>query len=218
MFNPITPTPPQLTAALGKSDLIGFRIGLTHDTRDNPFLATQGHYLDIGLEQVVGTFVYPRAEAEYRQYFLIRERVDHSGRHTISVRHRVGFTGNNTPVYENFFAGGFSTLRGFDFRGASPRVGNVVVGGQFMFLGSVEYMMPLTADDMLRAVAFVDYGTVEESTKIEGSDFRVAPGVGLRITVPALGPAPIALDFAFPIAEEAGDDKRTFSFFIGFGR
>ena len=24
------------------------------------------------------------------------------------------------PIYENFFAGGFSTLRGFDFRGASP--------------------------------------------------------------------------------------------------
>ena len=95
---------------------------------------------------------------------------------------------------------------------------NVTVGGEFLYLSSIEYMAPLTANDMLRAVAFVDVGTVEESVKMEHEDLRIAPGVGLRITVPAMGPAPIALDFAFPIAEEAGDDKRTFSFFIGFGR
>ena len=45
---------------------------------------------------------------------------------------------------------------------------------------------------------------------------RVAAGFGLRITIPMMGPAPIALDFAFPIAYEPGDLKQIFSFFVGF--
>ena len=49
-------------------------------------------------------------------------------------------------------------------------------------------------------------------------NFRVAPGVGLRITVPALGPAPIALDFAFPVAHADGDQIQNFSFFVGYMR
>ena len=75
---------------------------------------------------------------------------------------------------------------------------------------------PLTADDMIHGVAFCDFGTVEEKVEIE--DFRVAPGFGLRITVPAMGPAPIALDFAFPIASADFDDEQVFSFNIGLQR
>ena len=44
------------------------------------------------------------------------------------------------------------------------------------------------------------------------------PGFGLRITVPAMGPAPIALDFAWPINKADGDDTQVFSFFMGFTR
>ncbi len=44
----------------------------------------------------------------------------------------------------------------------------------------------------------------------------IAPGVGLRITVPAMGPAPVALDFAFPISNEGGDEIENFSFFVSF--
>jgi outer membrane protein insertion porin family len=46
----------------------------------------------------------------------------------------------------------------------------------------------------------------------------VAPGFGLRISVPALGPAPIAVDLAVPVAREDTDDIQNFSFFFGFGR
>ena len=112
----------------------------------------------------------------------------------------------------------FSTLRGFDFRGASPVVNGVIVGGRFQFLGSAEYLFPLTADDMLRGVVFVDYGTVEQDIDINKDTYRVAPGIGLRIFVPAMGPAPIALDFAFPVADAETDDRQVFSFFIGMTR
>jgi len=46
----------------------------------------------------------------------------------------------------------------------------------------------------------------------------VAPGFGLRINVPALGPAPLAFDFAFPVAKADTDDTRVFTFFMGVGR
>jgi outer membrane protein insertion porin family len=207
---------PELTEVEGDNALHGFKFTVANDTRDNAFLATQGHYIELSFEQVVGSFVYPRGMVEARQYFLLNERPDHSGRHVLTLSSRVGITGNNTPVYENFFAGGYSTLRGYDFRGASPVKSGVQVGGEFMWVNTVEYLFPLTADDMIHGVAFVDFGTVEEDVEIQ--DFRVAPGFGLRITVPYMGPAPIALDFAFPIVSADFDDEQLFSFNIGLQR
>jgi outer membrane protein insertion porin family len=119
-------------------------------------------------------------------------------------------------LYDRFFAGGFSTLRGFEFRGANPVEDGVEVGGDFMWVNTLEYLFPITADDMIHGVTFVDFGTVEENVEIQ--DFRIAPGFGLRITIPAMGPAPIALDFAFPVAEAPTDEEQVFSFNIGLQR
>jgi outer membrane protein insertion porin family len=127
-------------------------------------------------------------------------------------------TGDDTPLYEHYFHGGYSTIRGFDYRGASPRVNTVPIGGHFGVLASMEYMFPITADDMLRGVVFCDTGTVEPSIDDWTDKYRVAPGFGLRITVPAMGPAPIALDFAFPAVNNPGDRIENFSFFVGFLR
>ena len=49
-------------------------------------------------------------------------------------------------------------------------------------------------------------------------DFRVTAGFGLRVTVPAMGPVPLAFDFAFPIASEDFDDEQVFSFYVGVTR
>lgn len=218
LSNPAQPTPPELAEAVGTNNLVGLRAALIHDTRDSPFLPTEGHYWDFSFEQVLGDFTYARGIVEARQYFLVYQRPDRSGRHTLSLRGQLGFSGSDTPIYDHFFAGGFSTLRGFDFRGASPRVGNVVVGGEFLALGSAEYLFPLTADEMLRGVVFTDFGTVEEDVRFDADTFRVAPGFGLRINLAAFGPAPIALDFAFPIAQAEGDEERIFNFYLGLVR
>jgi len=45
-----------------------------------------------------------------------------------------------------------------------------------------------------------------------------APGLGLRINVPAMGPGPIALDFARPADQAAGDRRQPFSYFVGLTR
>ncbi len=215
---PAIPPNADLAEALGTNSLHGFKFTLINDTRDNAFLPTQGRYLEMSGEYVTGTFDYPRVEADFRRFFLLKERPDHSGRHVLSLSSAIGWLGDDAPIYEHFFAGGFSTMRGFDFRGASPvdTARNVEVGGHFQWLNSVQYLFPVTADEMLHGVVFCDFGTVERDVTIE--DFRVVPGVGLRVTVPALGPAPIALDFGWALNENPNDDKQVFSFSMGFGR
>jgi outer membrane protein insertion porin family len=209
---------PQLEDVQGNNDLYSGRLTLTHDTRDIPFAPTEGHLLELGFEQAFGSYSFPRADLDARKYFLVRERPDGSGRHTLGFMFRLGFSGSDTPIFENYFAGGYSTLRGFEFRGASPTVDTVRVGGTFMFLGAAEYVFPLTADDMLKGALFCDFGTVEEEVRLSADTYRVAPGFGLRINVPALGPAPLAFDFAFPVAKADTDDTRVFTFFLGVGR
>jgi outer membrane protein insertion porin family len=220
IFDAATPSGPlpKLDEMKGDNTLHGFKLSVANDTRDSAFLATSGHYLELSGEQVIGSFTYPRAMFDGRQYWLLTERPDHSGRHVLSYATQLGVTGANTPLYDNYFAGGFSTMRGYNFRGASPVQQNIQVGGEFMWLNSVEYLFPLTADDMMHGVVFTDFGTVEPNVEVKGTDFRVSPGFGLRITIPAMGPAPIALDFAFPVHSAPTDDKQVFSFNIGLQR
>ena len=227
VYNPRLRTP-AINKMLGTNSVFGFSGGIIHDTRDSPFLPTQGHLATFEFEQVIGTFVYPRGILEGRQYFLLSERADGSGRHVLSFGSVLGMSGPDTPAYDNFFAGGYNTIRGFTFRGASPRqLANgasptsagqnaAIIGGPFQWLNTIEYLFPITADDTLRGVVFTDFGTVESNVSI--NQMRVAPGVGLRITLPAMGPAPIALDFAVPVAYAPYDNQQLFSFFVGFAR
>ncbi len=220
LFDPSVPAGivPDLDAALGTHELFGFRLGLAYDTRDSAFLPTEGHYIDFGVEEVIGSFQYPRGDVEIRKYFTLYQRPDGSGRHVLSLGVSFAVTGKDTPIYDHYFAGGFSTLRGFDYRGAGPHVAGVSVGGHMQLLASAQYMFPVTADDMLRLVLFCDAGTVEQDYTLRDENFRVALGFGLRVLVPAMGPAPLAFDFAWPVAKADGDVTEVFSFFIGIGR
>jgi outer membrane protein insertion porin family len=208
----------KLDSVLGRNELFSARFSIAHDTRDSAFLATQGALLQLIYDQAFGNFDYPQGQVNYSRYFRVHERADGLGRHVLASTWKVGFSGTQTPIFENFYAGGFSSMRGFRFRGASPVEDGVQVGGRFMFLGSLEYMFPLTADEMLRGVAFVDYGTVEQNITIKEENFRVAPGLGLRISVPMLGPAPLAFDFSVPVAKADGDRTQLLSFYMGFTR
>jgi outer membrane protein insertion porin family len=216
---------PSINPFIGDTDLFSGEVRLTHDTRNSPFQPSEGHFFEFSYEKAFGEVDYSRFDVENRNYLLISERADGSGRQTLSLTTRLGFSGEETPFFENYYAGGYSTMRGFDFRGASPTETGVnpangiyQVGGRFQFLNSLEYMFPITADDAFRGVAFVDFGTVEKDIEIDADNFRVAPGVGLRISIPMLGPAPLAFDFAYPVAMADTDERRVFSFYMSTTR
>lgn len=220
IHDPRVNTSPRLNSVLGDNSLYLAQFSLINDTRDHPYMATEGSYLELSYHQGFGDFDYPRGDLDYRRYWLVSQRPDQSGRHTLSFGTKVGVSGSSTPLFENYYAGGFSTLRGFDFRGASPVEGGASVGGRFQWLNTLEYTFPITADDMFKGVFFCDFGTVEQDIELNADNFRVAPGFGFRVHMPVggAGGAPLAFDFAFPIEEAATDDKQVFSFYMGVNR
>jgi outer membrane protein insertion porin family len=214
--NPDVPTPQLLADVVGDNLLLTAGGALTWDTRDSPLLPSEGQFAELTYTQGIEDFQYPRVDLEATQYFTVFSRPDGTGKHILSVGGQAGYTGDDTPIFERYFAGGFQSLRGFEFRGVGPREFGINIGGQFLVAGSVQYMFPLLANDALHGVLFSDFGTVEEDVEIE--DFRASVGTGLRITIPAFGPAPLAFDFAFPIAKADGDETQIFSFYVGVQR
>lgn len=122
------------------------------------------------------------------------------------------------PTYERLYLGG-SSFRGFEFRTVSPKgirndtgeMGDDPVGGTWLLFTGLEIRQPIY-EEILHLVGFVDMGTVTNDPGID--EWRVAVGFGIRISIPQLSPAPIALDFGFPIAKERGDDDRVFTFSV----
>jgi len=215
IFGPVV-EPKILDDAVGNTFLSTFRGSVTYDTRDAAFLPAEGYIVTASLEQAFGDYKYPRAEIDGSKYFTIFSRPDGGGRHILALNAQAGWTDTQTPIFERYYAGGFQTFRGFEFRGVAPEERGVKIGGRWQLLGGAEYMFPVTANEMVQAVAFTDIGTVEENVSLDA--FRMTAGIGLRLTIPAMGPAPIALDFAFPISKQDEDDTQVFSFYVGFTR
>jgi outer membrane protein assembly complex protein YaeT len=217
--NPAIESPPAITNDVGTHFLAGFRAGINRDTRDSYIYPTKGNVFDAGFEQVTGDYTFPVGTAEFTQFFSSRylAREDGSGRHVLGLRSQVSMAGANAPVFERFYAGGISSLRGFAFRGVGPHENTLATGGTFAWLNTVEYQVPVLPSDKMFVVAFVDHGTVE--SRIDIKNYRVAVGTGLRIAIPALGPLPLALDFAVPLNQAPGDHKQLFNFSVGvFGQ
>jgi outer membrane protein assembly factor BamA len=216
MRNVENPHPAFVDPYIGSSFLSTVRVSGTHDTRDSSMMPTEGHYFDAGYEQAFNDFNFPRVDTEFRQYFTLFNRPDGTGRQVLTMAGSLGWSGDDTPVFERYYAGGFQSFRGFAFRGVTPRAGNFSTGGTFQALGTVEYRVPVTADDMINVVAFTDFGTVDDEVTL--AKFRASAGFGVRVVIPAMGPVPLAFDFAFPIVKEDTDDEQIFSFYVGINR
>ena len=209
--------PADYQSVVGDTFQAGIRVGLTNDTRDSTLRPTEGHLFDISYEQLTGGKTFGLANLEFSKFWTVAQRADGSGRHVLAFHNSTGYATANTPVYERFFGGGFRSIRGFQFRGVGPDINGFKVGGDFMFLNSLEYQLPIRASDQVFLVGFVDTGTV--SSRINDLDtYRVSAGFGVRFTVPMLGPVPIALDFGFPIVRGRNDQEQIFNFFMGFTR
>ncbi|HSQ57258.1 MAG TPA: outer membrane protein assembly factor BamA, partial [Gemmata sp.] len=183
----------------GSHFLIGFRPGITRDTRDSYVYPTQGSVVDFGFEQVLGSYTFPVGTFEYSQFLSSKylARQDGSGRHVLGLRTQVSVAGDNTPVFERFYGGGIRSFRGFTFRGLGPFENGLAVGGTFAWLNTIEYQIPIFASDKFHWAFFVDHGTVEQNVSIH--NYRVAIGTGLRLNLPMFGPLPLAIDFAVPL-------------------
>jgi len=200
----------------GGSYLSSVKFSLLHDTTDSRFNPSTGHRFYVSYEQagaMGGDYYFGKLTSGYTRHWTVA--IDEQDRRSVvSARVRAGQILGDAPVFERFYAGGIGSMRGFDFRGVSPRDGlrKNRIGGEFMVLTGAEYSFPLYGK-ALRGVFFADMGTVEENFGI--SSWRAAVGGGLRLTLDVLGTIPMEFDFAVPVSKDGDDDTRVFSFFIG---
>ncbi|MDR1291230.1 MAG: BamA/TamA family outer membrane protein [Planctomycetaceae bacterium] len=208
-----------LFKAVGRHPMYTVGISARHNTRDSEYRPTQGHLISFGVEQVLGDYQFVRGNVDIRKYFTMHERPDRSGRWVLGLRCSLDVSETGTPIFERYFGGGYSSLRGFEYRGVSPRnLAEVAEGGCMEFYNSAELIFPITADDMVMGSIFIDTGTVEKSIHKWEDDYRVSVGFGLYLTIPMMGPAPIALNFGFPINKSPLDEKQIFAFTMGWQR
>lgn len=215
-------------AVEGNNLMSSATIDFTIDTRDNFILATRGYIIGLSY-QLAGVFLggdHNFSKANIRlAYFQTVYTTEENNKHILSFGARLGMTDNHhnstfVPLFERFYAGGATSIRGFEFRSIGPHEtdpsrDNDPIGGNFMFIGTIEYSIPIY-QDVLRFVAFTDIGNVIPKVDLDILDtMRMSVGFGLRLKVPALGPRPFAFDFGFPIRKEDDDDTQVFSFSFG---
>jgi outer membrane protein insertion porin family len=211
---------PEILAGEGHHTVTSAGFDIRRDTTDNVFLPSRGTVLDFGYERVGalgGPYNFDKLTAEADWYYTLKE--DLLDRKTIlSLRGRAGYIpGGNAPFFEKFYGGGGGSVRGFQYRGISPRSGpdHDPVGGDFSLTGTAEIGFPL-AGEALRGVVFTDVGTVESNLTI--GTLRASVGFGFRLNLPIFGNLPLALDFGFPLTTARDDDKQIISFSLGLSQ
>lgn len=139
---------------------------------------------------------------------------DRDKKFVLSYRSRQGAawaTGDKelVPIGDRFFAGGTSTIRGYDNRDVGPKVRpfrffgeKQAIGGELRLLNTVE--LKYKTNDLLRLYVFADSGGVWKTVDdLDFGDVKYSVGIGLGIDVPAMGP--MRLDYGFPL--NADDDQ-----------
>ncbi len=130
-------------------------------------------------------------------------------------------TATGLPFYENFYAGGTNSVRGFEDNTLGPRseannsyYNGQPLGGSVKTVGSIEAYFPRLFDSpSARISAFVDFGNVYDGSKnFKANELRVSTGVALLWRAPV---GPISISYAFPLKKEDGDEIERLQFTFG---
>ena len=202
--------------AEGSSWLTSLKGTLVRDKTDSIWLPSKGNRIKGSWEQAGvfgGDWTFSKVIGEYDHYFTLHTDT-FDRKHILRFGANIGQIFGDAPVFDRFYGGGIGSIRGFEFRGISPRDGirDDRIGGDFMLTTTTEYSFPI-AGETLRGVTFLDMGTVEEDFGI--SSWRAAVGAGVRVYIKYFGPIPLAFDLAFPISSDSDDDEQIFNFSFG---
>jgi outer membrane protein assembly factor BamA len=197
-------TPKEVAKVRGDNFLYGAKLFLN-----------RGGYFDIAYEQVGGDFTFGLLSATQRWYKTLKE--DIAGRKTtLETRIHGATVVGDAPTFEKFYAGGSTSIRGFDYRGVSTRGrpagqtadGGDPVGSDWVFLANAEVAVPLETD-ALSWLFFVDTGVIDTG------GVRASLGTGIQLLLPNLiGKIPIRLELAVPFVKDDNDDTEVFSFSV----
>ena len=196
-------------------------------------LATDGFSQSLSLELgAPGSDInYYKLRYRGQRYFPIDENKHWvlSFKTTLGLGDSFGAT-SAMPFFKNFYAGGFSSVRGFKNNTLGPRAdgtnGNQdPLGGNVLVAGSAELIFPMPgAEDStsVRTLLFFDLGSVFDTKcstsnpncadQVRYQDMSASVGVGLS-WLTFVGPMSFSL--ARAVREQALDQTETFQFSLG---
>lgn len=217
--------PQALLDQSGYSLISKFTASLAYDTRNSVQLPDRGQRTEL-LGELAGHFGgvqnYYKLDLKTRWYFKglfpghVLELVGGTG-----VAEAYGST-DSVPFFDRYYLGGINTLRGFEFRGVSPRQpdspgfhSDEPIGGDTYWFGSAEYSIPII--DRLRVAAFYDIGYVQLAPYTwDFSTYASDWGLGVRLNLPI---GPLRLDYAFPLRhDQYNSGSGRFQFSAGYSR
>lgn len=129
-----------------------------------------------------------------------------------------GYNGKDLPFFKNFFAGGNTSVRGYNISSLGPRdASNRTLGGNKRVVGSIEILFPMPGmrnDRSVRLSAFLDGGTVfgPGGTRPELEGMRYSTGIAVTWISPM---GPLKVSVAQPINNNPGDNLQRFQFQFG---
>lgn len=199
------------------NDTLRLDTAWARDTRNSALFPTRGIFQRVAAEvgTPLGSLQYYKLSLQHQQYFPM------SRDFTLMLNGEIGYgdglSGKPLPFFKNFYAGGTSSVRGFESGSLGPKAANGdALGGNKRIVGNAELFFPLPGlkdNQSLRMSAFVDagaaYGTNEDFS-IDG--LRYSAGVAV-LWVSPLGPLKFSL--AQPLVEKTGDESEVFQFTFG---
>jgi outer membrane protein insertion porin family len=184
-------------------------LSFIHDTRNRSLFPNKGQRQSLAAE--IG---FPGSDLQfyklkYRAKFYqpLTDDITFALKSSVSYGEGLGDS-KDLPFYENFYAGGIGSVRGYDHNSLGPKDSNgASKGGNLSttITAEIQFPMPFLADVKgLRASAFVDGGNVFDD-KFDADQMRYSAGVSATWMTP-LG-APLTVSYSKPL--NAKDDDKT---------
>lgn len=198
------------------------------DSRDSLTYPTKGRFQRASLEYAtpLGTLQYYKLSYQHQYFLPLTQSVSLMLNGEVGIGG--GLAGKPLPFFRNFYAGGNSSVRGYDTATIGPKVQNATtleisaLGGDTRLVGNAELLFPFPGaahDKSLRMSVFADVGGVfgpddylQRYKDFDIGDLRYSAGVGVFWYSP-FGP----LKFSLAHALNAADDDETAAFQFALG-
>ena len=122
------------------------------------------------------------------------------------------------PFFENFYAGGPKTVRGYEENTLGPRdSADRPIGGDTRIVGNAEVILPVPFlsdfKKSVRVTGFIDAGNVYGPNEdVSLDELRYSTGVG-AIWISPFGA--VSISYAVPFGDESTDKIQNFQFTFG---